>query len=129
MTNTLTARCGRRRCTARETWIVPRPSMIPLIAQLAHRQGWRLTTAMDLCPAHNPDFAPLAPRHQPRAQPHRRIAWTRDLIGRVAEARDRHMEWDEIAGLVGDETGGVHSPGAVAMGYRRAWERLMGLTA
>ena len=24
MTNTLTARCGRRRCTARETWIVPR---------------------------------------------------------------------------------------------------------
>ena len=127
MTNTLTARCGRRRCTARETWIVPRPSMIPLIAQLAHRQGWRLATDMDLCPAHNPEYAPLAPRPGPRVQRHRRLVWTRDLIGRVAELRDRHMEWGEIARIVGD--GAACRGPTVATGYRRAWERLMGLTA
>lgn len=125
MTDSITARCGR--CRARETWILPRPNMIPLIADLARRKGWRLTTDEDLCPKHNPDVAPLTPRHMPRPQPHKRIAWTRDLIGRVAEARDRRLEWDKIACMVGDESGAVHSPGSVAMGYRRAWERLMGL--
>ena len=123
---TISVRCGFPRCSARESWLLPRPSMIPLIADLARRQGWRLTTERALCPTHNPDVAPLAPKRQPRPGGPR-LVWTRDLIGRVAEMLDQRMTAPEIARLLAQESGCRCTPAGVMAGYRRAWERLMGL--
>lgn len=123
---TITVRCGHPHCRASESWLLPRATMIPLIADLARRKGWRLTTDRDLCPTHNPDVVPLAPKRRQRPGGPR-LVWTRELIGRIAEMRDRRLTTREIARTIEDETGIRCTPGGVMMGYQRAWERLMGL--